>query len=147
MTPLPGESPTISQPWGRECLNIGNVFHRIGHLFIQDFDLIGFVLVLFTDVQLFGDISKEINDLVSQARIVPKLLSAWTQNLTFSVFNNFLCPVSLVVLTASKCSSPSSESTQARSNLRCPLPNRHPLLYLTSFLAQKLPPHPPFLLI
>ena len=44
MTPLPGESPTISQPWGRECLNIGNVFHCIGHLFMQDFDLIGFVL-------------------------------------------------------------------------------------------------------
>ena len=99
--------------------------------------------VLLTDVQLFGDISKEIKGLVSRARIVPQLLSAWTQNLMFSVFNIFLCPVSPVVLTASKCSSPSSESTQARSNLRCPLPNRHPLLYLTSFLAQKLPPHPP----
>ena len=89
MTPLPGESPTISQPWGRECLNIGNVFHRIGHLFMQDFDLIGFVLVLFTDVQLFSDISKEIKGLVSRARIVPKLLSAWTQNLMFSVFKLF----------------------------------------------------------
>ena len=44
VTPLPGESPTISQPWGRECLNIGNVFHRIGHIFIRDLDLIGFVL-------------------------------------------------------------------------------------------------------
>ena len=44
VTPLPGERPTISQPWGRECLNIGNVFHRIGHVFLQDFDLIGFVL-------------------------------------------------------------------------------------------------------
>ena len=44
VTPLPGESPTISQPWGRECLNIGNVFHRIGHIFIQGFDLIVFVL-------------------------------------------------------------------------------------------------------
>ena len=44
VTPLPGDRPTISQPWGRECLNIGNVFHCIGHLFIQDFDLFGFVL-------------------------------------------------------------------------------------------------------
>ena len=101
--------------------------------------------VLLTDVQLFGDISKEIKGLVSRARIVPQLLSAWTQNLMFSVFNIFLCPVSPVVLTASKCSSPSSESTQARSNLRCPLPTHQAPLTIFGqfFLAPEIAPRPP----
>ena len=99
--------------------------------------------VLLTDGQLFCDIFKEINGLVSKARIVPKLLSAWTQNLTFSVFNNFLCPVSPVVLTASKCSSPSSESTQARSNLRCPLPTRQTLTIFDQLFGPRNCPHTP----